>query len=176
MVVGDFYRFKGVEMVIRALAALEPTRRPLVLLCGRPLQRDYVQMLLEEAGSLGVADRLRLMGSLDHRRLMSLLGHSRACITPSRFENLSRVPSEAMAAGSPVVSSDIPSFREACGDAALFFQLDDVVGLARHITILLEDETLRETMIARGYAHLADADQSDASAQLLAALERLAGS
>jgi glycosyltransferase involved in cell wall biosynthesis len=55
-----------------------------------------------------------------------------------------------MAGGAAVVASDLEAFREAAGDAALYFEPGDAEALARAVVKLLEDRSLRETMAARG--------------------------
>jgi glycosyltransferase involved in cell wall biosynthesis len=172
-VVGDLYKFKGVEQVIRALALLEEQPRPLVLVCGRHLESDYVRAITTEADRLGVGERIRLPGSLPYGELLSLLASARACIAPSRFENLSRVPWEAMSVDTPVIASDIPAFREACGDAALYFRLDRPDELAGHMRAVLAGREPRESLLASARRRLGGTPSTQASAQLLSSLEQL---
>jgi glycosyltransferase involved in cell wall biosynthesis len=174
VVVGDLYKFKGVELVIQALSILDRAERPLVVVCGRPLERDYVRSVTEEARRLGVGDRLHLAGPVDHEDLLVLLRSAQGCIAPSRFENLSRVPGEAMSVGTPVIASDIASFREASGDAALYFPLDRPAELARHMRSVMRDAGLRAELGAKGEARVSSLDTGKSSAQILTALEKLA--
>ncbi|HEV8420322.1 MAG TPA: glycosyltransferase, partial [Actinomycetota bacterium] len=122
VIVSDLLRYKGIELALDALAMLEG-ERPSLLVCGNALDGRYAARLRERADRLGVADRVRFLGSLDHRAVLGLFSSCIACIVPSRFENKSRVPVEAMAMGAPVIASDLVTFRESCGDTALYFDL-----------------------------------------------------
>jgi glycosyltransferase involved in cell wall biosynthesis len=55
-----------------------------------------------------------------------------------------------MAGGAAVVASDLEAFREAAGDAALFFEPGDAGALARAVVKLLEDPPLREGLALKG--------------------------
>lgn len=112
-----------------------------------------------------------MLGWLEHTDVMSLMANSVACIVPSRFENMSLVPFEAMAAGTAVIASRIPVFEENCANAALYFGLDDHRGLAKHMLSLLEDGKGRATMIQRGRDHILARGPSLAAQVLRSLLE-----
>lgn len=57
---------------------------------------------------------------------------------------------ESMAAGVPVVATDVPIHREICGDAALYFRPGDSDDLAKTLAQLDSDPELRNTLIERG--------------------------
>jgi glycosyltransferase involved in cell wall biosynthesis len=171
IVAADLMPFKGIELIPPALAAIDAARRPDVLVCGRSVEPDYVRAVEAEAIRLGVQDYLRLLGTCPHDDVLALMRHARGCLVPSRFENLSRVPIEAMTTGTPVVASDVPSSREACGDAALYFDVEDTYGLGQQLLRVLEDDLLCRDLTAKGHARLAGAQATDASARILRALE-----
>ncbi len=70
---------------------------------------------------------------------------------PSLYEGFGLPPLEAMAAGTPVVTSNVSSLPEVVGDAAVVVNPDNVFDIARGLRDALLDEELRETLIARGY-------------------------
>lgn len=74
-------------------------------------------------------------------------------VMASLFEGFSLSVLEAMAAGIPVLLSDIPSFREQCGEHAIYFDLNDPNDFAAKIKILRSDRTLCMNMAnnARNY-------------------------
>jgi glycosyltransferase involved in cell wall biosynthesis len=173
LIAGDLLRFKGIEMALRALGRLAPTDRPRLVVAGRPLDRPYVKKLQSTARALGVEQDVDFVGSLRHDDLLTRMARARGCVIPSRFENASRVPVEAMSLGIPVIVSEIPSFREACGDAALYFDLDDPDGLADHIRSIKCDASLRSERTRAGYERLTTLDATSASEQILSSIERL---
>ncbi len=174
VIVSDLLRYKGVELAIDALARLE-SERPSLLICGNALDGRYAAGLRQRADRLGVGDRVRLLGSLDHQAVLGLYRSCVACIVPSRFENKSRVPVEAMAQGAPVIASDLLTFRESCGDAALYFDLDrPLPKLAENMDRLLHDGQLRQRLGDEGTSRVSAIRATEATERILASLERLA--
>jgi glycosyltransferase involved in cell wall biosynthesis len=74
--------------------------------------------LLEQAGQLGVADRLHLIGAVVHERVPDFLRALDAFAMPSLFEGLSIAMLEAFAAGIPFVGHDVPSIAAVTSDGA----------------------------------------------------------
>ncbi len=70
---------------------------------------------------------------------------------PSLYEGFGLPPLEAMAAGTPVVTSNVSSLPEVVGDAAVVVNPDNVFDIARGLRDALLDEDLRQTLIARGF-------------------------
>jgi glycosyltransferase involved in cell wall biosynthesis len=69
---------------------------------------------------------------------------------PSLYEGFGLAPLEAMACGTPVVASDIPSLVEAVGDAAELVSPDNVFDIARGLREVLLNEERRRTLSAAG--------------------------
>ena len=65
-------------------------------------------------------------------------------------------PLEAMACGTPVVTSNVSSLPEVCGDAALLVDPHDSNAIADAIILAVTDETLRAGLIAKGLARARD--------------------
>jgi len=78
-----------------------------------------------------------------------------AFVFPSRYEGFGLPPLEAMACGTPVVTSNVSSLPEVAGDAAVLVNPENVFDIARGIKEALLDETLRAELIRRGYAQAA---------------------
>ena len=70
--------------------------------------------------------------------------------SPSRRESFNRVVAEALAAGTPVVASDLKPVREVIGTAGLLFPVDDVVAAANALRRLIDDPELRDSMSKAG--------------------------
>jgi glycosyltransferase involved in cell wall biosynthesis len=175
VIVSDLLRYKGIELAIDALAHLEGGR-PSLLVCGNALDGRYVGGLRHRADRLGVGDRVRFVGSLYHRAVLGLYRSCVACIVPSRFENKSRVPVEAMAQGAAVIASDLVTFRESCGETALYFDLGRPLQLAEHMDRLLHDDRLRHRLGHEGASRVSAIRATEATERILASLERLAAS
>jgi len=71
-------------------------------------------------------------------------------VFPSLYEGFGIPILEAMAAGTPVVSSDIPALREVGGDTALFCDPKNGLEFAENIRKILTDKDLRKILIEKG--------------------------
>jgi len=82
--------------------------------------------------------------------LITLYSHAKIFVFPSLYEGFGIPPLEAMACKCPVIASDIPSVREICEDAVLYFTPNDPNDLAQKIQRLINDDELKAEMIKTG--------------------------
>lgn len=87
--------------------------------------------------------------SLSHDALVHLLGSCRAVVCPSRLEGFGLVAAEAIAAGTPVVATDVPGLRSVVTDFETgFLTAVDPVEIAERIVALLRDDAVWERLHA----------------------------
>lgn len=96
--------------------------------------------------------RVRLPGYVAQEDLPALLSAAECFVMPSLYEGFGLPVLEAMACGTPVISSDGGSLPEVAGDAALQFPATDVEALVAALARLLGDQALRQELAARGLA------------------------
>jgi len=84
-----------------------------------------------------------------------LFTKTRAYVFPSLMEGFGLPPLEAMAYGTPVVSSNASCMPEVLGDAAEYFNPLDVDNMASTIAKVIDSEELRQELIARGHTQVA---------------------
>jgi glycosyltransferase involved in cell wall biosynthesis len=98
-----------------------------------------------------VREDVRFLGFVSHPVLRAFYARARAFLFPSLYEGFGLPPLEAMAHGTPVLTSNVSSLPEVFGDAALLVNPENVFEIARGICQVLTDAALRRNLIARGY-------------------------
>ena len=91
----------------------------------------------------GLPEGATALGWVPDAELPALVAGARALVLPSFAEGFGLPVIEAQAAGTPVACSDIPALREAAGDAAVFFDPNDIASIAGVLIALLGDEEKR---------------------------------
>jgi glycosyltransferase involved in cell wall biosynthesis len=98
-----------------------------------------------------VREDVRFLGFVPHPVLRVFYARARAFLFPSLYEGFGLPPLEAMAHGTPVLTSNVSSLPEVFGEAALLVNPENVFDIARGIRQILTEQVLRETLIKRGY-------------------------
>ena len=104
---------KGPLDAVRAVAALPASTRATLTIAGAPMDERYTEQV--EAAVAGTP-RARWVGALGRRACKLLLARSTVCLVPSLAEGGANVVSEAIAAGTPVLCSDVPGNLGVLGD------------------------------------------------------------
>lgn len=144
---GHLYAWKGVEVLLEAIAQL-PDARGLII-GGHPAEPDLARTKAV-ADRLGISDRVTFTGLVEPGRVPELLRQADVLVLPNPASAIStRYTSplklfEYMAAGRPIVSSDLPSIREVLRDGvnALLVTPGDPAALASAIDRLLKEPAL----------------------------------
>jgi glycosyltransferase involved in cell wall biosynthesis len=113
---------------------------PLVLV-GRKGWRSQEFLKRLEAAQLGQA--VRLLGFVDDADLPALYAAATVFVYPSLYEGFGFPVLEAMAAGTPIVSSNAASLPEVVGDAGLLVSPYDIDGLAEAIKNIISRSDIR---------------------------------
>jgi glycosyltransferase involved in cell wall biosynthesis len=74
-------------------------------------------------------------------------------VYPSTYEGFGLPVIEAMACGTPTITTNASSLPEAAGDAGLLVPPDDAEALSESLARLLDSESLREELSGRGLKH-----------------------
>lgn len=101
---------------------------------------------------LGLQDRVRFAGYLDEEDLPLWYAAASVFVFPSIYEGFGMPPLEAMACGTPVVTSNSSSLPEVVGEAGVMVSPHDAEGFAKAIMRLLDDADLAADLRERGIA------------------------
>jgi glycosyltransferase involved in cell wall biosynthesis len=95
---------------------------------------------------------VRFLGYLPEETLAVMYRLAGVFVFPSLYEGFGLPPLEAMASGTPVVTSNVSSMPEVAGDAAVLVDPYEPQAIADGITKVLTDETLRADLRRKGLA------------------------
>jgi glycosyltransferase involved in cell wall biosynthesis len=171
----------GVDLALFDKVRAQKADRPRVIYVGRLIEYKHVDELLmafsklnldaelyimgvgperkkleELARRLGIGDRTTFTGFLGDVQKIELLKSSHVCVLPSTVEGFGIAVVEAMAAGVPTLSADIPALREVTrgGEVGLLFTPRNVDELAMKLNGLLKNEKLQRELAEKGYKHV----------------------
>ncbi|MBZ5610255.1 MAG: glycosyltransferase family 4 protein [Acidobacteriia bacterium] len=117
---------------------------------------------------------VRFLGFVPIETLRAFYQLASAFVFPSLYEGFGLPPLEAMACGTPVVSSNVSSLPEVVGDAAVAVNPENVFDIARGIREVLLDADLRRRLIARGFEQVRKFSWERTATEVLQAYEEIA--
>ena len=163
LTVGRLVEQKGQADLLAAFAALEPARRDLHLVLAG--EGPLADPLRREARARGLDERVHLLGLRDD--VQELLAAADLFVLPSRWEGLSIVLLEALAAARPVVVTRVSGTEEVVEDGvhALVVPAASPERLAHALTTLLDDPALGERLGRAGRERVLERFSGRAMAQ-----------
>ena len=175
-----------------------PAERPTIFFLGRHEPRKGLDVLLEAfaripgevslwVGGTGPQTeelrtryagdaRIEWLGRIDDdERARRLRGATVYCSPSVRGESFGMVLLEAMAAGTPLVASDLDGHRNVATDGvdALLAPVGDAAGLAKALERALGDDALRSTLVDGGSRRAAELDMGQLAAAYVERYERV---
>jgi glycosyltransferase involved in cell wall biosynthesis len=137
--------YKNEETSLAVVKRLQETcSKPVVLVRLGPITQSW----RENVRLRGMDERVLELTWVP--RMYELYNAVDCLLFPSWYEGLGLPPMEAMACGTPAVTSDAAALAEWVGDAALMAAPDDVKGLAEAVHTVLEDPARRSEQITKG--------------------------
>ena len=122
-----------------------------------------------------IRDRIVVTGFVSEGEKVALLSGAEALLYPSLYEGFGLPVVEAMACGTPVLTSNVSALVETAGDAALLVDPSTPEAIAEGMTRLLSDAELRDTLRARGLARAATFTWDETARRTADVLRRAAG-
>lgn len=167
----NLWPHKNHARLVEALGRTADRELALVL-TGRDMGR--LGELRQAARRAGVEERVRHLGYVGSDAVAPLHRRARALAFPSLYEGFGQPPLEAMACGCPVACSDRGSLPEVVGGAAVMFDPDDPAAIAAAIDRVVDDEPLRERLVAAGLERARGFTWAAAAERHLRVYERVA--
>lgn len=156
---GGYALHKNVTTLLLAytyVAQALGTDYPLVLAGTKP---DQISLTFPDYDAyienLGLAPYVRWIGYVDEEDKPVLYRNAETFAFPSRYEGFGLGPLEAMACGTPVVTTDSASLPEVVGDAAFTVDADDARDMAGAIIATVIQDNLRAELRQKGLAQAA---------------------
>jgi glycosyltransferase involved in cell wall biosynthesis len=146
--VGNAYPHKNLEALILAFEKIKKVKKDLrLILVGK---EDYFYGRLRNFAENRKINGVNFCGFVPDEDLGTVYKNSRAYVFPSLYEGFGIPPLEAMAHGTPVVSSDHPCMKEILGDSVLYFNGHDTGEIEKSIMAILGNDSLRRELIHKG--------------------------
>ncbi len=168
LAVGSLQPRKNLERLIRTYARLrreQPDFAPQLVIVGRKLW--LAESIFAEVSRQPWASDVILTGYVSDDDLPALYRTASAFVYPSLFEGFGLPPLEAMACGTPVITSNISSLPEVAGSAALLIDPLNEQELAAALQRILNDQPLRARLRAEGVRQAAKFTWRDAAEKTL---------
>lgn len=150
---GDFVLFIGTveprKNIARLVAAFEKIESPLHLVIAGKLGWKYAA-ILQQIENSPKRRFIKLIGYVPESDKPHLLKLARVFAWPSLYEGFGLPILEAMAIGTPVLTSHVSSLPEVASDSALLVNPYNIDDIAQGITILHSDAIIRQKYIAKG--------------------------
>src|SRR5579859_3725212 len=123
----------------------------------------------------GVQNDVRFLGFVPIEVLRIFYDAAKVFVFPSLYEGLGLLPLEAMAHGTPVLTSNTSSIPEVVGNAAVMVNPENVFEIMRALERVLIDQSLREKMRQRGYEQVKKFSWKNSAEALLEAYQQISG-
>lgn len=109
-----------------------------------------------EAGTEKLKKRVRFLGHVSNNDLRYLYAGALCLVFPSLYEGFGLPPLEAMTLGTPVVTSNVSSLPEICGDAAQYVDPYDTLSIMSGLEKVISDQKLRDRLRLAGQKRAAE--------------------
>jgi glycosyltransferase involved in cell wall biosynthesis len=145
--VGNLEPRKNLERLIDAFARMPSKEHDLIIAGNRWYRGDSAE---QKARSLGLNGRVKFLGYVPRGELPALFSGATAFVYPSLLEGFGLPVVEAMACGTPVITSKNSSMKEVAGDAALLIDPRNVLEMTEALAQLSEDAGARQELSRKG--------------------------
>jgi glycosyltransferase involved in cell wall biosynthesis len=149
--VGSNQQRKNIETVLKVIKAIADQDIPVRLWkVGGDLYPEQEQYIA--ANNLG--EYITLVSNPEPQALINFYNAADVLVAPSLYEGFGLTVLEAMACGTPTITSNVSSIPEVAGDAAVLVDPTDVVAITEAVLRINRDQVFRQDLIDRGLARV----------------------
>jgi len=148
--VSDIYVQKNFIALIRAIANLRESIPDIQLkVAGSPVDAEYFAVLKALITEQHLDEHVEFLGHVPVNELKKLYGRCRIFVFPSTVETFGNPLVEAMACGAPIASSNTAAMPEVLGDAAVYFDPNDIDNITDVLSELYNDPAARTDLTSK---------------------------
>jgi glycosyltransferase involved in cell wall biosynthesis len=136
--VGNAYPHKNLKRLFEAMVALNENSNEKIVLKISSGKSAFTKRLEDLIKTLNAGEYIELLGFVPDEKLTEVYRNSVAFVFPSLSEGFGLPGIEAMEAGTLVLASDIPVFREIYKDAAIYFNSLDFTSIQKSMEMVLD--------------------------------------
>ncbi|WP_374792499.1 glycosyltransferase family 4 protein [Aerosakkonema funiforme] len=149
--IGRHDPYKNILLLIEAFATL-PNSDDRELWIAGSFDKRFTPTLKAAAEQLGICDRIKFLEYVPYAELPTIVNQAIALVFPSLWEGFGLPVLEAMACGTPVITSNLSSIPEVAGDAAILIDPYNVGEIAEAMQAVADDAELRSRLRQAGLA------------------------
>jgi glycosyltransferase involved in cell wall biosynthesis len=147
--IGRHDPYKNLHRLITAFSQL-PHQRDYELWLAGPTDPRYTPLLKKQTEELGITDAVKFLNYVPYNELPTLINQAIALVFPSLWEGFGLPVLEAMACGTPVITSNLSSLPEVTGDAAILINPYITEEITAAMSQILADATGRSQLSRQG--------------------------
>ncbi|PHV62924.1 glycosyltransferase family 1 protein [Cyanobacterium aponinum UTEX 3222] len=136
---------KNVERIVSAFAQFKHHQEYELWLAG-PTDSRYTPLLKQQTKELNITHLVKFLDYVKREDLPIILNQAQALIFPTLWEGFGFPVLEAIASGTPVITSNISSLPEVVGDAGILVNPLEVKEIASAMNLMAEDDKLRQQL------------------------------
>lgn len=150
ILVGAAYPHKNLELALEAIKEMDNCCK--LIIVGK--DSKYILKLKKITEDLKIEDKVNFIGYVPDEDLPTLYHYSKCFIYPTLYEGFGLPILEAMACGTAVLCSNNSSLPEVYGEGALTFKNNDKRDLREKMSLIMEDENLRQALIDKSFDNI----------------------
>lgn len=168
--VGTLQPRKNIERLVEAFSMLKNKDLDLVIVGKKGWLYEEI---LNSPKKYEVSNRVKFLDFVENEDLPSLYSNALCFVLPSLYEGFGLPVLEAMKYGCPVVISNVSSLPEAGGDAAVYFDPENIKDIQEKIEKVISSKSLREEMVKKGYNQVKKFSWEKTAKETLKVLEEI---